>query len=60
MALTIMNPAVIEPSHMPKINLTANKPPKFVQAACEQRATPQTKMLILGFRVDMTGDMKPF
>lgn len=43
-----MKPAVIEPSHMPKINLTANKLPKLLQAACEQSATPQTKMLMLG------------
>ena len=27
---------------MPKINLTANKLPKLLQAACEQSATPQT------------------
>ena len=42
-----MNPAVIEPSHMPRMNRTAKRPPKFLQAACEQSATPHMKMLML-------------
>jgi hypothetical protein len=44
---TIMNPAVIEPSHMPNMNRTANNPPKFLHAAWVMRAMDQMKMLIL-------------
>ena len=47
MALTIMNPAVMEPSHMPRMSRTAKRPPKFLHAACEQSATPHVKMLML-------------
>lgn len=47
-----MNPAVIDPSHMPRMRRTTNNPAKFLQAACVQRATPQIKMLMLGFKVN--------
>ena len=47
MELTIMKPAVMDPSHIPRMNRTANNPPKFLHAACEQSATPHTKMLML-------------
>jgi len=47
MELTIKNPAVILPSHIPRIRRTANKPAKFLQAAWAQRATAQMDMLKL-------------
>ena len=47
MALTIKNPAVIEPSHMPRTKRTAKRPAKFLQAACEQRAIAHMEMLKL-------------
>lgn len=41
------NPAVIAPSHMPRIKRTANRPPNEWHAACAHSATDQTKMLTL-------------
>jgi hypothetical protein len=41
MELTIKNPAVMDPSHIPRTRRTANNPPKLLQAAWEQRATAQ-------------------
>ena len=35
------------PSHIPRMNLTANRAPKDLQAACDRRATAHTKMLML-------------
>jgi hypothetical protein len=47
MELTIKNPAVMDPSHMPRMRRTANKPAKFLQAAWQQRATAQIDILRL-------------
>jgi hypothetical protein len=47
MELTIKNPAVIDPSHIPRMRRTTNKPAKFLQAAWEQRATAQIDILKL-------------
>jgi hypothetical protein len=47
MLLTIMNPAVMEPSHAPRTSRTTNRPAKDVHAACIISATAHTKMLIL-------------
>ena len=48
MELTIMNPAVMEPSHMPSTNLHTKSPVKLVQAAWETNAMPQMRMFRLG------------
>ena len=48
MDVTMRNPAVTAPSQMPRINRTAKRPPKFVHAACVQRATDQIKIFMLG------------
>lgn len=45
-----MNPAVMEPSHIPRISRTTNRPAKFVHAAWHIKATAQVKMFILQFR----------
>lgn len=42
-----MKPAVIEPSHMPRIKRTVKRPPKFLHAACEHKAIAHTVMLML-------------
>lgn len=42
-----MKPAVIDPSHMPRINLTTKSPAKFLHAAWEHNATAHTNMLKL-------------
>lgn len=42
-----MNPAVIEPSHMPKMRRTTNRPAKFLHAAWLHSATPHTKIFML-------------
>lgn len=47
MDVTIKNPAVIDPSHIPKIKRTMNRPAKFLQAAWQHSATAQMKMLRL-------------
>lgn len=47
MEVTIMKPAVMEPSHIPRIRRTAKSPPKLLHAACEHRAMAQTKMFVL-------------
>jgi hypothetical protein len=47
MLVTIMNPAVIEPSHIPRIIRHASKPPKFLHAAWSVRARAQQVMLTL-------------
>ena len=49
-----MKPAVIEPSHMPRISRTANRPPKLLQAACAHKATPQMNILILHHSSDIS------
>ena len=46
-AHTIMNPGVIAPSHIPRMKRTANKPPKFSQAAWHNKAMDQMKILTL-------------
>jgi hypothetical protein len=43
-----MNPGVIAPSHTPRTNRAANKPPKLLQAAWQNNAIDQMKTLILG------------
>lgn len=43
-----MNPAVIDPSHMPKNNLHTKRPAKLVHAAWQVSAIAQTRMLRLG------------
>ena len=43
-----MNPAVMEPSHMPRKNLHTKSSAKLVQAAWQIREMAQTKILRLG------------
>ena len=47
MELTIKKPAVIEPSHIPRTKRTTKRPAKFLQAACEERAIANIKILKL-------------
>ena len=44
-----MNPGVTAPSHIPRMKRTANKPPKFLQAAWHNKAMDQMKMLMLAW-----------
>lgn len=44
---TKINPAVVEPSHAPNINLTINSPLKSVHAAWHMRAIAHTAMFKL-------------
>ena len=60
MELTIMKPAVIEPSHMPRMSRTAKSPPKLWHAAWAQSATPHVKMLILRHRASAQPDATGF
>jgi len=39
-----MNPAVIDPSHMPRMMRTTKRPAKFLQAACVQSAILHIKI----------------
>ena len=39
------------PSQMPRMNRTANRAPKDLHAACANRATAHTKMLMLGIKL---------
>jgi len=55
MLVTIMNPGVIAPSHMPRTNRQAKRPPKLLQAACDISAIDQMKIHTLG-RVDIQFD----
>ena len=47
MELTIKKPAVMDPSHIPRMRRTTNRPAKFLQAAWQHKATPQMKMFKL-------------
>lgn len=47
MELTIMNPAVMEPSHMPRKSLHTKSSVKLVQAAWHANEMPQTKIFRL-------------
>lgn len=47
MELTIMKPAVTEPSHIPRMKRTAKRPAKFLQAAWLHKAIAQMNMFRL-------------
>ena len=55
-----MNPGVIAPSHTPRKNRAANKPPKLLQAAWQNNAIDQRKTLILGQRSASDGSTSFF
>jgi hypothetical protein len=42
-----MKPAVMHPSHMPRIKRATKRPAKLVQAAWQANAMPQIKILML-------------
>lgn len=47
-----MKPAVIEPSHIPRMSRHTKSPAKFLHAACEQSAIAHIKMLQLSHRCE--------
>jgi hypothetical protein len=47
MELTIINPAVMDPSQIPRTKRTAKRPAKFLQAAWQHKTTPQMNMFKL-------------
>jgi hypothetical protein len=49
MELTIKKPAVMEPSHIPRMRRAMKRPAKFLQAAWQHKVTPQMNM----FRLEM-------
>ena len=54
-----MNPGVTAPSHIPRMKRTANKPPKFLQAAWHNKAIDQMKIFMLVWLLAFKQEERP-